>query len=45
MNGFRPIDEHTESIAKLAVDGAYTVHKNLGQGFWKKFMKFVSATN
>lgn len=36
MSGYIQIDEHTESIAKLVVDAAYTVHKNLGPGLLEK---------
>ena len=33
---FSPINENTEQIAKLIVDAAYTVHKNLGPGLLEK---------
>ncbi len=33
---FSPIDENTEQIAKLVVDAAFTVHKNLGPGLLEK---------
>ncbi|MBW6498428.1 MAG: GxxExxY protein [Bacteroidales bacterium] len=31
-----PVSEETERIAKLIVDAAYTVHKNLGPGLLEK---------
>ena len=33
---FSPLNENTERIAKLVVDAAYTVHKNLGPGLLEK---------
>ena len=33
---FSRIDERTEQIAKMIVDAAYTVHKNLGPGLLEK---------
>jgi len=34
--GFRPLSEKEEAIAKKIVDAAYTVHKNLGPGLLEK---------
>ena len=33
---FKPVDPAVESIAKLVVDAAYTVHVNLGPGLLEK---------
>lgn len=36
MANYEKIDPETEAIAKLVVDAAYTVHKNLGPGLLEK---------
>ena len=36
MNIYQPIPESEETIGRLVVDSAYTVHKNLGPGLLEK---------
>ncbi|NVO20317.1 MAG: GxxExxY protein [Bacteroidetes bacterium] len=36
FNDLLPISDETERIGRLAVDAAYTVHKNLGPGLLEK---------
>lgn len=39
------MNEHKEWLGKQAVDIAYHLHKALGQGYLKKYMKHVSLMN
>ncbi|SEF76498.1 hypothetical protein SAMN04488130_102341 [Flavobacterium urumqiense] len=38
------ITERTEAIARIVVNSAFKVHKELGPVYWKEFMKFVWHT-
>jgi hypothetical protein len=39
MKKYEPLSDDEERIGKLVVNPAFKVHKALGPGCWKKFMK------